>query len=78
MQATPMQKGASTLLALGHGEMVSLALAYLESQMTALRLLSTVRPELVSQEELTERVAEMSDTDLMTFLIPISALGHSD
>lgn len=78
MQATPMQKGASILRSLGHGEMVSLALAYLESQITALRLLSVASPALVSQEALTERVRQMSDTELMKFLMPISALGHSD
>ena len=78
MQATPMLKGASTLRALGHGEMVSLALAYLESQMTAMRILSAGPPALVSQEELTERVRNMTETELLTFLTPISALGHSD
>ena len=78
MQATPMVKGAATLRALGHGEMVSLALAYLESQMTAMRILGSQSPALVSQEELTERVRNMSETELLAFLTPISALGHSD
>ncbi len=78
MQATPMQKGAGTLRALGHGEMVSLALAYIESQMTALRLVSVTPPELVSQEVLTERVRRMSESELLALVMPISALGHSD
>lgn len=78
MQATPLVKGATTLRALGHGEMVSLALAYLESQITAMRILSPGSPPLVSQEELTERVRRMSESELLALLMPISALGHSD
>ena len=38
MQPTPIQKGAATLRALGRGEMVTLALAYLESHMLACEL----------------------------------------
>lgn len=78
MEPTPMQKGASTLRALGRGEMVSLALAYLESQIMAGNLLSAEPPKLVSQEILTERVRQMTDNDLIALLMPISALGHSD
>lgn len=78
MEPTPMQKGTSTLKALGRGEMVSLALAYLESQIIAANLLSPEPPKVVSQELLTERVRQLSDTDLIALLMPISALGHSD
>jgi len=78
MQPTPMQKGASTLRALGRGEMITLALGYLESQIMAAKLLSPEPPAVVSQELLTERVRQLSDTDLIALLMPISALGHSD
>lgn len=78
MKPTPMQKGASTLRALGRGEMITLALGYLESQMMAEKLLRPDSPALVSQELLTERVRQMTDTELIALLMPISALGHSD
>ncbi len=78
MKPTPMQKGASTLRALGRGEMITLALGYLESQMMAEKLLRPEPPALVSQELLTERVRQMTDTELIALLMPISALGHSD
>lgn len=78
MELTPMQKGASTLRALGRGEMITLALGYLESQIMAAKLLGPGAPALVSQELLTERVRQLSDTELIALLMPISALGHSD
>ena len=76
MQATPTQEGEGTLRALGHGEMVTRA--YLESQMTALRRVNAAAPEMVSQEVLAELVRQMSNTEFMTLVMPISALGHSD
>jgi hypothetical protein len=73
-----MQKGASTLRALGRGEMVSLGIAYLESQARALSLLSVDEPKFVPHAEISDRVARLSDDELVLLLMPISALGHSD
>lgn len=78
MQPTPIQKGATTLRALGRGEMISLALAYLESHMLAAELVGKEKPEHVSIEVVSDRVAQMTDDQLLALLMPISALGHSD
>ncbi len=78
MQSTPMQKAAQSLRALGRGEMTSLALAYLESHMMACDLAGTGASDHVSQEALGDRVAKLSEDQLVTLLMPISALGHSD
>ncbi|HMS60162.1 MAG TPA: hypothetical protein PKA49_15080 [Tepidiformaceae bacterium] len=77
MQPTPMQKGANSLRALGRGEMMSLARAYLESHMLAARLTGTGAPP-VSEAEIGDRVSAMTDDELVALLMPISALGHSD
>ncbi len=78
MIRTPMQKAADTLNALGRHEMESLAMAYLESHMLACELSGTEAPVHISQEQLGDRVAQLSDDRLMALLLPISALGHSD
>lgn len=78
MELTPIQKGTSTLRALGRGEMVSLALAYLESHMLACELVGKEKPDHASFGEITERVQKLSDDQLIALLMPISALGHSD
>lgn len=78
MESTPMQKAAKSLRALGTGEMRSLALAYLESHMLACNLAGSGASGHVSQEALGDRVAKLSDDQLITLLLPISALGHSD
>ncbi len=78
MQPTPIQKGTNTLRSLGRGEMISLALAYLESHMLACRLVGFDPPVHVTQEVLSDRVAGLSDDELILLLMPISALGHSD
>lgn len=78
MEPTPMQKGASTLRALGRGEMVSLALAYLESHMLACELVGEEQPAHADFATVSDRVAKLSDDQLIALLMPISALGHSD
>ena len=78
MQPTPIQKGATTLRALGRGEMVSLALAYLESHMLACELTDEAKPDHVSIEVVSDRVSKLTDDQLVALLMPISALGHSD
>ena len=78
MQPTPIQKGASTLRALGRGEMISLALAYLESHMLACELTDTAKPNHVTIEIVSDRVSKLTDDQLVALLMPISALGHSD
>ena len=78
MEATPMQKGATTLRALGRGEMLSLALAYLESHARASAILGIEKPNHVSNEELSDRVSRLTEDELIALLMPISALGHSD
>jgi hypothetical protein len=78
MQPTPIQKGAATLRALGRGEMMTLALAYLESHMLACELAGKTAPDHVSMEVLGDRVSKLTDDQLVALLMPISALGHSD
>ncbi len=78
MELTPMQKGASSLRALGRGEMVSLALAYLESHAQACAILGIEKPNHVSDEDMSDRVSRLSEDELVALLMPISALGHSD
>ncbi|MBA4180042.1 MAG: hypothetical protein C0506_05580 [Anaerolinea sp.] len=78
MELTPMQKGANSLRALGRGEMVSLALAYLESHAQACTILGIEKPKHVSEEEMSDRVSRMTEDELIALLMPISALGHSD
>jgi hypothetical protein len=78
MERTPMQKGADTLRALGRGEMVSLAIAYLESHMLACELAGMEKPDHVPMETIGDRVSKLSDDQLLALLLPISALGHSD
>jgi len=78
MELTPMQKAAASLRALGHGELLSLAHAYLESHMLACELTGTKKPEHASQEAISDRVSKLSDEQLISLLMPISALGHSD
>jgi len=73
-----MQKGAATLRALGRGEMMSLAIAYLESHMLACELAGKEKPDHVSMETIGDRVSKLSDDQLLALLMPISALGHSD
>jgi hypothetical protein len=73
-----MQKGASTLKALGRGEMISLALAYLESHMLACELVGKERPDHLALKEISDRVSQLTDAELLNLLMPISALGHSD
>jgi hypothetical protein len=75
---TPMQKGAESLRALGRGEMISLALAYLSSHMMACELVGKEKPDHVSEQVISDRVAKLTDTELIALLMPISALGHSD
>lgn len=78
MESTPMQKAAVSLKALGHGELLSLAHAYLESHMLACELAGTEKPVHASQEVISDRVQKLSDEHLIALLMPISALGHSD
>ncbi len=78
MQPTPIQKGATTLKALGRGEMITLALAYLESHVLASELVAAEQRERASMEVITDRVARLTDDQLLALLMPISALGHSD
>jgi hypothetical protein len=78
MESTPMQKAAVSLRALGRGEMISLALAYLESHMRACELVGTGKPEHASEELISDRVTKLSEDELVALLLPISALGHSD
>jgi hypothetical protein len=78
MQKTPMQKATETLNALGRKELESLAMAYLESQLLVSRLASAEPPKQITQELVGDRVAALSDADLILLLMPISALGHSD
>ena len=78
MQPTPIQKGATTLKALGRGEMISLALAYLESHVLASELVVKEQRAHASMEVITDRVARLTDDQLLALLMPISALGHSD
>ncbi len=78
MEPTPMQKAAVSLRALGHGELLSLAHAYLESHMLACELVGREQPDHASQEVISDRVQKLSDEQLIALLMPISALGHSD
>lgn len=78
MELTPMQKAANSLRALGRGEMISLALAYMESHMRACKIAGTEPPEHAAEGEVSDRISAMSDDELVAFLLPISALGHSD
>lgn len=78
LEPTPIQKGSATLKALGRGEMMTLALAYLESHMLACQLVGAVPPDHVSMEVLGDRVSQLTDDQLAALLMPISALGHSD
>jgi hypothetical protein len=78
MDPTPMQKAAASLKALGHGELLSLAHAYLESHMLACDLVDTEKPDHATQEVISDRVSKLSDDQLIALLMPISALGHSD
>jgi hypothetical protein len=78
MEPTPMQKAAVSLKALGHGELLSLAHAYLESHMLACELVGQEKPDHASQEAISDRVQKLSDEQLIALLMPISALGHSD
>jgi hypothetical protein len=78
MDPTPMQKAAASLKALGHGELLSLAHAYLESHMLASDLVGTEKPDHATQEVISDRVSKLSDDQLIALLMPISALGHSD
>ncbi len=73
-----MQKATSTLMALGRGEMESLAMAFLKSHMLACELAGTDKPVHISNEQLGDRVHALSDDDLIALLMPVSALGHSD
>ncbi|MGE0598811.1 MAG: hypothetical protein AB7J35_03165 [Dehalococcoidia bacterium] len=75
---TPIQKGTSTLRAQGRGEMISLAIAYLESHMLACELVGKETPDHVSMETIGDRVSRLTDDQLIALLMPISALGHSD
>jgi hypothetical protein len=76
MESTPMQKGAASVQALGRGEMISLALAYLESHMLACELVGTEKPDHVSVEVMSDRVARLTEDQLLALLMPISALGR--
>ncbi len=78
MELTPIQKGTATLRARGRGEMMSLAIAYLESHMLACELTGTEKPAHVSMETIGDRVSQLTDDQLIALLMPISALGHSD
>jgi hypothetical protein len=78
MEPTPMQKAAVSLKALGHGELLSLAHAYLESHMLACELVGQDKPVHATQEVISDRVQKLSDEQLIALLMPISALGHSD
>ena len=75
---TPMQKAANSLRALGRGEMISLALAYLESHARACELIGLEPPKHAEIGDISDRVARLTDDELVTLLLPISALGHSD
>lgn len=78
MELTPMQKATNSLKALGPGELRSLAHAFLESHMLASELTGAEKPGHASQEEISDRVAKLSDDQLIALLMPVSALGHSD
>ena len=78
VQPTPIQKGATTLRALGRGEMMSLAIAYLQSHQMACNLASKDASDHVSVEVLGDRVSKLTDDELVALLTPISAIGHSD
>lgn len=78
MEPTPMQKAAVSLKALGHGELLSLAHAYLESHMLARELVGQAKPDHATQEAISDRVQKLNDEQLIALLMPISALGHSD
>lgn len=78
MELTPMQKAATSLRAFGRGEMVSLALAYLESHLKACELTSMGTEVHAEQREISDRVSSLTDDELIALLLPISALGHND
>lgn len=75
---TPMQKAANSLRSLGRGEMISLALAYLESHIRACELASLEPPAHAPFGDISDRIAKLTDDELIALLMPISALGHSD
>lgn len=76
MELTPMQKATGSLKALGRGELLSLAHAYLESHMLACELVGQEKPDHASQEQISDRVQRLSDDQLIALLMPVSALGH--
>lgn len=74
---TPMQRATDYLRALGRGEMESLALAYLESHLLACDLVGTEPPKHAAMADISDRVAKLSENELIALLMPISALGYS-
>jgi hypothetical protein len=75
---TPMEKAVGSLRKLSRGQLVSLALAYLESHQRSCELLGQEPPDHAAFGEVSDRVAKLTDDELVEFLMPISALGHSD
>lgn len=75
---TPMEKAVHSLRALSRGQLISLALAYLESHQQACELLGLEPPGHAPFGDVSDRVAKLTDDQLVTLLMPISALGHSD
>ncbi len=75
---TPMEKAVVSLRALSRGQLVSLALAYLESHDRACQLMGQEPPDHVPFGDVSDRVSRLTDEELVEFLMPISALGHSD
>ena len=76
MELTPMQKAVASLKALGRGELLSLAHAYLESHMLACELVGQEKPDHASQAEISDRVARLTDAQLMALLMPVAALSR--
>lgn len=75
---TPMEKAVHSLRALSRGQLISLALAYLESHQQASDLLGHEPSVHAPFGDVSDRVAKLTDDELITLLMPISALGHSD
>ena len=76
MELTPMQKATGSFKALGRGELLSLAHAYLESHMLACELVGQEKPDHASQAEISDRVARLTDAQLMALLMPVAALSQ--
>lgn len=76
MEPTPMYKAMRMLRSLERSEMLSLAHAYLLSQMQVNGLLSLGAAPHLSASELSDRVERLTDGELISLLMPIAALGR--